>query len=214
MRKQLAIAAGIAASALLTTGANAGCGCDYYGYGGYGQSYYGYGGGVSYAEPTYSYAQPNYVVQPNIVVQPTYVSRPTYLQRHTILLDGGRAPTYDVNQGPVYDGPNYTAFPRPVYSEGSYAYAQPYPYVGGAGYGRGYGSLYERRYATPYAGRYLPRYRAGIVGPRVYRAGLGPYRVGGRIVTGMPHRYAARRFGAMAVHRPGMPRYRVPGHWR
>jgi hypothetical protein len=50
-----------------------------------------------------------------------------------------RAPIYVVNQGPVYSGPNIVAAPLytaplvrlavPTYSEGGYAYAQPYPYV-------------------------------------------------------------------------------------
>ena len=65
-----------------------------------------------------------------IVVPPTgYVLDPS----------DARKPIYVVNQGPVYSGPNIYAVPLytgavglyavPTYSEGGYAYAQPYPYV-------------------------------------------------------------------------------------
>lgn len=50
-----------------------------------------------------------------------------------------RPPIYVVNQGPLYSGPNIVTYPLyvgplatlavPTFSEGGYAYADPYPYV-------------------------------------------------------------------------------------
>ncbi|MBI3436149.1 MAG: hypothetical protein HY056_13915 [Proteobacteria bacterium] len=41
-----------------------------------------------------------------------------------------RRAIYVVNQGPVYSGPGIVTYADPTYSEGGYAYALPYPYVG------------------------------------------------------------------------------------
>ena len=86
-----------------------------------------------------------------------------------------RRPIYVVDQGPVYYGPGIVAlktFATPIYSEGGYAYALPYPYIGGPyvrGHGDwdyGYAPVYRPR---PWHGRYSRLDDAYGYGPRVYR---------------------------------------------
>jgi hypothetical protein len=67
-----------------------------------------------------------------------------------------RKPMYVVNQGPVYSGPGIYAVP--TYSEGGYAYTEPFPYVRSFGYGP---------YSIFQADRPLPY--------RYYRQGYRPY---------------------------------------
>jgi len=98
-----------------------------------------------------------------VYAQPTYVMQPVYIQAQTYIVvpppayvldpSDARPPIYIVNQGPTYTGPGITTFARPTYSEGGYAYAQPYPYVGR--YHRGS----YRHYSVDAPRPYVPSWR-------------------------------------------------------
>jgi hypothetical protein len=64
-----------------------------------------------------------------------------------------RGPIYVVNQGPLYSGPGIYSYAVPTYSEGGYAYANPYPYVSGR-----FGGHMSWRDAAPYVGREADSY--------------------------------------------------------
>jgi hypothetical protein len=140
------------------------------------------------AQP-YAYAQPQYYVQPapQIYVQPAppvFVQAPpqqiivqqpqpeVFFQQAAI----APVPTYTVNHGPHYAGPELIGYPETQYHIDRPV--RPYPYVSG-----GY-------YKPRYYGR--PHYRSWKYGHRPYRH-YGVYR---------PHRHAAyhHRRHAVAPH--------------
>jgi hypothetical protein len=141
----------------------------------------GWGGGccnTSYVQqPQYGYQQPQYYVQPAapIVVQAPaqqiIVQQP---QPQVIFQQQAAVPTYTVDQGPVYAGPQTVGYSQPQYYADTPV--RPYPYVSGyynpnryygrpfyrgyrgAGYRgyRGYGV-----YRGAYSGRYVG-YRGAV----------------------------------------------------
>ncbi|MES1155758.1 MAG: hypothetical protein ABUL48_04940 [Pseudorhodoplanes sp.] len=167
---------GLATATLLAAASPASAGCCGSNWG-VGIGFGGWGGGCcnsGYVQQQYVYQQPQYYVQPAapIVVQAPaqqiIVQQP---QPEVIFQQQAAVPSYTVDQGPYYAGPQTIGYSQPQYYADTPV--RPYPYVSG--------------YYNPnrYYGR--PFYRGYRAGYRGYR-GYGVY----------PRRYVGYRGGVVA----------------
>ncbi|HKY85416.1 MAG TPA: hypothetical protein VJL90_01495 [Pseudorhodoplanes sp.] len=167
--------------ALAASPASAGCCGSNWGWGGgWGVNSFGCcNGGYAYQQAPVVYQQPQYYVQPAapIVVQapPQQVivqqSQPEVIFQQAAVAP---VPTYTVNHGPYYSGPETIGYSQPQYYADQPV--RPYPYVSGGYYKpRYYGRPYSRVWRDGYRPyRHYGVYRGAYRG-RVY--GVGRYGV-------------------------------------
>ena len=187
----IALAASPASAGCCGSGWGWGAGAGWNG-GGWGVNRWGCCSSYAYAQP---YAQPYVVqapVQPVIVAAPPPVvvqappqqvivqqSQPEVIFQQAAIAP---VPTYRVDQGPYYSGPEYIGYPQTQYNVDRPV--RPYPYVEGGYYKpRYYGRPYHRawkyghrpyRYGAYRAHRHAVYHRRHMAAPHVYKGHVGP----------------------------------------